>query len=115
MERLHKGLQSLVSKNKVEYIRGTATAGRRDTHPVATIDCRRRSRPASALLDSKDTILATGSRVKSLPGLVPDGVRIVTSDDILKSDDVPQRSIGSSAAVPWASSSPATTATWAPR
>ena len=34
-------------------------------------------------------ILATGSRVKSLPGIVPDGKRIVTSDDILKSESMP--------------------------
>ena len=35
-------------------------------------------------------ILATGSRVKSLPGLEVDGKRIVTSDDILKSDTLPK-------------------------
>ena len=31
-------------------------------------------------LRAKDVVLATGSRVKSLPGLEPDGERIVTSD-----------------------------------
>jgi len=41
------------------------------------------------VLRSRDTILATGSRVKSLPGLVPDGARIVTSDDVLRSADLP--------------------------
>ena len=41
------------------------------------------------MLRSKDTILATGSRVKSLPGLVPDGERIITSDDVLRSSDLP--------------------------
>ena len=35
-------------------------------------------------------ILATGSRVKSLPGLEPDGKRIVTSDDVLKLDTLPK-------------------------
>ena len=34
-------------------------------------------------------VLATGSRVKSLPGIDPDGRRIVTSDDVLKSDSMP--------------------------
>src|SRR4029078_8022888 len=41
-------------------------------------------------LNATDIILATGSRVKSLPGLVPDGKRIVTSDDILKMDTLPK-------------------------
>ena len=35
-------------------------------------------------------ILATGSRVKSLPGLEPDGKRIVTSDDVLKMSTLPK-------------------------
>jgi dihydrolipoamide dehydrogenase len=88
VERLHKGLLSLVRKNKVDYIRGTATLQGATTIRVATIDAE--DQPAGErVLTSKDTILATGSRVKSLPGLVPDGVRIVTSDDILRSDDAP--------------------------
>ncbi len=36
------------------------------------------------ILNATDVILATGSRVKSLPGLVPDGVHIVTCDDVLR-------------------------------
>jgi dihydrolipoamide dehydrogenase len=88
VERLHKGLLSLVRKNKVDYIRGAATLEGATRVRVATIDAE--DQPTGVrVLTSKDTILATGSRVKSLPGLVPDGVRIVTSDDILKSDDVP--------------------------
>jgi len=35
-------------------------------------------------------ILATGSRVKSLPGLTPDGKRVVTSDDVLKLTTLPK-------------------------
>ncbi len=88
VERLHKGLLSLVRKNKVDYIRGTATLEGPTHIRVATIDADDQP-TGERLLTSKDTILATGSRVKSLPGLVPDGVRIVTSDDILRSDDVP--------------------------
>ena len=88
VERLHKGLLSLVRKNKVDYIRGTALLEGATRVRVATIDAD--DQPTGVrVLTSRDTILATGSRVKSLPGLVPDGVRIVTSDDILRSDDVP--------------------------
>src|SRR5947199_207917 len=42
------------------------------------------------LLQATDVIIATGSRVKSLPGLEPDGERIVTSDDVLRRPDAPK-------------------------
>ena len=89
VERLHKGLQGLVKKHKVEYIRGT---GRLNGHTKVEIELLDEDfRPAgSRSLDATDVILATGSRVKSLPGLVPDGRRVVTSDDILKGDGLPQ-------------------------
>jgi dihydrolipoamide dehydrogenase len=35
-------------------------------------------------------ILATGSRVKSLPGLTPDGERIITSDEVLAATTIPK-------------------------
>jgi dihydrolipoamide dehydrogenase len=41
------------------------------------------------VLEAADVILATGSRTKSLPGLDPDGKRIVTSDDVLRLDALP--------------------------
>lgn len=88
VERLHKGLLSLVRKHKVSYIRGTGKLEGATTVRVATIDDD--GKPSGErVLRSKDTILATGSRVKSLPGLVPDGERIVTSDDVLRSTDLP--------------------------
>ncbi|MGZ3587616.1 MAG: dihydrolipoyl dehydrogenase [Candidatus Limnocylindrales bacterium] len=89
VERLHKGLQGLVKKHKVEYIRGT---GHLNGHTKVEIELLDEDfRPAgSRSLDATDVILATGSRVKSLPGLVPDGRRVVTSDDILKGDGLPQ-------------------------
>lgn len=88
VERLHKGLMSLVRKNKVEYIRGRGTLEGARTIRVARLDDA--DQPAGEIvLDSTDTILATGSRTKSLPGLVPDGERILTSDHVLRSADVP--------------------------
>ncbi len=45
------------------------------------------------MLNATDVILATGSRVKSLPGIEPDGTRIVTSDDVLKMDSLPGSAI----------------------
>jgi dihydrolipoamide dehydrogenase len=83
VERLHKGLQSLTKKNKVEFI----LRGGKHVEIDALDDD---GKPAGhRTLDATDVILATGSRVKSLPGLTPDGKRIVTSDDILTSDRLP--------------------------
>ena len=36
-------------------------------------------------------ILAPGSYARSIPGLDPDGERIITSDDALRSDAFPKR------------------------
>ncbi len=88
VDRLTKGLGSLIKKNKVEHIRGRGVlqSGKKirvakladDGQPVGDI-----------VLEGTDVILATGSRVKSLPGLEPDGERIVTSDDVLRTDMLP--------------------------
>jgi dihydrolipoamide dehydrogenase len=89
VERMHKGLLSLVRKHKVEYIRGTATLQGAQRIRVATIDDAD-GPTGEIVLEATDTILATGSRTKSLPGLVPDGERIVTSDHILRSTRAPE-------------------------
>jgi len=45
------------------------------------------------VLDANDVILASGSRVKSLPGLVPDGERIITSDEATTGATMPKSMI----------------------
>ncbi|MBA2557682.1 MAG: dihydrolipoyl dehydrogenase [Chloroflexi bacterium] len=88
VERLHKGLLSLVKKNNVEYVRGTGRLQGGKKVQVAKLDDQ--NKPAGQIvLDATDVILATGSRVKSLPGLVPDGERIITSDDVLTGSTLP--------------------------
>ena len=88
--RMWKGLGSLVKKNDVTWIagRGRLEGGTKVRVRLAGED----GTPGAGgerLLNGTDVVLATGSRVKSLPGLVPDGSRIVTSDDVLKSDTMP--------------------------
>ena len=88
VDRLTKGLMSLVKKNKVEYIRGRGTLQGGKKVEVDIIDDD--GKPAGdRTLDANDVILATGSRVKILPGLEPDGKRIVTSDDVMASTTLP--------------------------
>ena len=91
VDRLTKGLMSLVKKNQVEWIGGRGTLER-----ATKIRVRLNGEDGTPggggerVLDATDVILATGSRVKSLPGLVPDGTHIVTSDDVLRSDTLPR-------------------------
>jgi len=88
VDRLTRGLDSLVKKNKVERIRGRGTLQGGKKVRVETLD--EEGKPdGERVLDATDVILATGSRVKSLPGLDPDGRHIITSDDATHSDQLP--------------------------
>jgi dihydrolipoamide dehydrogenase len=89
VDRLTKGVASLVKKNKVEYIRGRATLNGGKRVNVKTLD-ENGNPDGDRPLDATDVILATGSRVKSLPGLEPDGKRIITSDEATHSDTLPK-------------------------
>ncbi len=77
--RLHKGLQGLVSARKVEYVEG---AGRLVGPHTVDVDGRR--------LTGRTIVLATGSYARTLPGLELGG-RIMTSEQALELDHVPDR------------------------
>jgi dihydrolipoamide dehydrogenase len=89
VNRLSKGLDALVKKNKVEHIRGRGTLQGGKKVRVETLD-ENGNPDGERPLDATDVILATGSRVKSLPGLVPDGQKIITSDDATTTDTLPK-------------------------
>ncbi len=90
VKRMWTGLKSLVDKNKVAWVAGR---GRLDgANRIRVSQPGEDGTPGGGgerVLQATDVIIATGSRVKSLPGLVPDGRRIVTSDDILRLPDQP--------------------------
>jgi dihydrolipoamide dehydrogenase len=91
VKRLWTGLKTLITKNKVTWVQGRGTLegpGR-----VRVQQAGEDGTPGAGgerFLQANDVIVATGSRVRSLPGLVPDGERIVTSDDVLKTDKLPK-------------------------
>ena len=90
VKRMWTGLKSLVDKNKVAWIQGR---GRLDgPGRIRVSQAGEDGTPGAGgerLLQATDVIVATGSRVKSLAGLEPDGERILTSDDILKRGSAP--------------------------
>jgi dihydrolipoamide dehydrogenase len=90
VKRMWTGLKSLIDKNKVTWVQGR---GRLDgPGRIRVLQAGEDGTPGAGgerILQATDVIIATGSRVKSLPGLTPDGKRIVTSDDILRRDSAP--------------------------
>ena len=89
VKRLWTGLKSLVDKNKVAWIQGV---GRLDGPTTVRVQMEpdADNPGGERVLSGTDVILATGSRVKSLPGLQPDGKRIITSDDVLTTAPLPK-------------------------
>ncbi|MDN5790338.1 MAG: dihydrolipoyl dehydrogenase [Micrococcales bacterium] len=77
--RLYKGLQGLVKAATIDYVEGV---GALDGHRTVVVGDRR--------LNAANVVLATGSRARSLPGLEVTG-RIMTSDEALTIDEVPER------------------------
>ncbi len=80
--RLYKGLQGLVkAADKVELVTGTGRLTAKDTVTVGDRE-----------LTGRTVVLATGSYAKTLPD-VPIGGRIMTSDEALQLEEVPQHAI----------------------
>ncbi|HEX7611654.1 MAG TPA: FAD-dependent oxidoreductase, partial [Candidatus Limnocylindrales bacterium] len=98
VKRMWTGLKSLVDKNKVTWIAGRGRFEGPTTIRVALNgeDGAPASGPGGAsgggerVITAKNVIIATGSRVKNLPGLVPDGRRIITSDDVTTKAELPK-------------------------
>jgi dihydrolipoamide dehydrogenase len=91
VKRMWTGLKSLVTKNKVTFIEGRGKL--EGPTKVRVSQPGEDGTPGTGgerILQATDVILATGSRVKSLPGLTPDGSRIVTSDDLLRATTLPK-------------------------
>jgi dihydrolipoamide dehydrogenase len=91
VKRMWTGLKGLVDKNKVTWVAGR---GRLDGATTVRVSLNGEDGAPGGggeqVLRAKNVILATGSRVKSLPGLVPDGRRIITSDDVTTKADLPK-------------------------
>lgn len=90
VKRMTTGLRGLVKRNGVEWVAGRGRLDGPTTVRVALAgDDGTPGAGGERVLTATDVILATGSRTKSLPGLDPDGVHILTSDDVLRRADLP--------------------------
>jgi dihydrolipoamide dehydrogenase len=93
VKRMWTGLKGLVDKNKVTWVAGRGRLDGAGTVRVALVGEDGTPIGGAAgeqVLKARNVILATGSRVKSLAGIVPDGRRIITSDDVTTKADLPK-------------------------
>ncbi len=87
VEKMWKGLQGALDKRKVETIHGDARLTSPDTVEVALTDGGSRTLRAPAI------VIATGSAVRALPFAPFDHERIISSDDAVHLDTLPERAI----------------------
>jgi len=78
-----KGIEYLMKKNKVEWIKGFARLAGQGKVEVTTDS-------GKQILEAKNIVLATGSEARMLPGLKPDAKRILTNIEILDLPEVPK-------------------------
>lgn len=83
VSQLHKGVEYLLKKNGVTVVRGKGKLLSSNNVVVHNGEGERE-------LQAANVILATGSRAKSLPGLVIDGDRVITSDHAVEMDTLPR-------------------------
>ncbi|MHB8718685.1 MAG: dihydrolipoyl dehydrogenase [Candidatus Dormibacteria bacterium] len=84
VETLHRGVQALLRKN-----RATVVAGRGRLAAPGRVVVQTDAADATEL-EAGHVIVATGSRPRQIPGLSVDGRRVLTSDDALFLDHVPE-------------------------
>ncbi len=79
-----KGVEFLLKKNKVDWIKGYARLAGPGKVEVTGADGQRQ------ILETRNVVLATGSEARMLPGLKPDPQRILTNIEILNLTEVPK-------------------------
>ncbi|MBI5034633.1 MAG: dihydrolipoyl dehydrogenase [Chloroflexi bacterium] len=78
--RLVKGVEFLMKKNKIEVVKGEA---------IMTAHNRVEVKPDGRVLTAKNIIIATGARPISIPGLPIDGKDVITSREALALRELP--------------------------
>jgi pyruvate/2-oxoglutarate dehydrogenase complex dihydrolipoamide dehydrogenase (E3) component len=82
--RLSKGIESyLFKKNKITLFKGQ---GRLEGPKAVVV----KDDAGETKVDTKNVLIATGSRPKTLPGMTPDGKVFLTSDEILQLKEIPK-------------------------
>lgn len=92
IDRLTKGLESLLKGRKVSVVSGTGhLASATDRAVTVTASGETDGSDGTTLRARRAVVLATGSLPRSIPGFDFDGERILSSDHVLQLDAVPAR------------------------
>ncbi|GGB51077.1 dihydrolipoyl dehydrogenase [Fictibacillus barbaricus] len=108
VNQLHMGVQSLMKKGKIEVYEGTGRIlGPSIFSPMpGTISVEFNDGTENEILIPQNVIVATGSRPRSLPGLEIDGNYVMSSDEALEMESLPESIIivgGGVIGIEWAS------------
>jgi dihydrolipoamide dehydrogenase len=86
VDQLHKGLQFLMKKNKIEVLEGEGTFESPQRMPV-------KAGAGTRVVEATNFVIASGSYAKSLPGVKIDGKRVINSDHALVLESLPSAAI----------------------
>jgi dihydrolipoamide dehydrogenase len=90
VDQLHKGVQFLMKKNNIDVIHGIGRVmGPSIFSPQAGAVSVEYPNGDTQILSPRFTMMATGSRPKSLPGLEIDGDKVISSDHALQLEQLP--------------------------
>ncbi len=82
-DRISKGVEFLMKKNKITYFAGSATIRNKGKIEIAT-----EGRPG-ATISGRHVIVATGARARSVPGVTIDRKRVITSTEAMTLNSIP--------------------------
>lgn len=85
VDGLTKGVEFLLKKNGVDYVKGTGSFVDANTVKVNLLD------GGEQVLRGKNILIATGSESTPFPGLTIDEKRIITSTGALSLQEVPKK------------------------
>ncbi|SEN21569.1 dihydrolipoyl dehydrogenase [Lihuaxuella thermophila] len=108
VSQLHKGVEHLLKKNKVDVYKGTGRIlGPSIFSPMpGTISVEKSDNSESDMLVPRFVLIATGSRPRTLPGLEIDGRYVMNSDHALEMESLPKSIViigGGVIGIEWAS------------
>ncbi len=85
-DRLSKGIEFLIKKNKITHIKGEGKLSSKNTIKV-------KNGNKHEILEAKNIILATGARSKSYPGLKFDGKQVISAKEAMVLDYPPKKMV----------------------
>jgi dihydrolipoamide dehydrogenase len=92
-ERLVKGVAALMRKNEIEVIEGSGVLKSPNEVEVGAGLVPASGLAPARVLTTHNVILATGSRARSIPGITPDGERVLTYREAIVLRDLPASAV----------------------